>query len=78
MIPGHQLFVIEHASSRLAIAATDAGRARGIAAMMLFGNPHAPERDAMMVREPEEEERRLFESRQYAPTSEVALAAMML
>lgn len=50
MIPGHQLFVIEHASSRLAIAAADAGLARGIAAMMLFGSPHAPQRDAMVVR----------------------------
>ena len=78
MIPNHHLFVIEHAASRLAISAADAGRARNIAAMMLFGNPHALQRDAMIVREPEEEERTAFESRQYAPTSEVALAAVML
>lgn len=78
MILDRHLFVIEHATRRLAISASDAGRARSIAAMMLFGNPHAPQRDAMVVREPEEEERTAFESRQYAPTSEVALAAVML
>ncbi|HYF88772.1 hypothetical protein [Azospirillum sp.] len=51
MLPDHHLFVIEHAASRLAISAADAGRTRNIAAMMLFGNPHAPQRDAIMVRE---------------------------
>ncbi len=78
MIPGHQLFVIEHASSRLAIAAADAGRARGIAAMMLFGNPHAPERDAMVVREPEEEERDAFKAGRPGPGSDVDLGAIPL
>ena len=46
--------------------------------MMLFGNPHAAQRIAMVVREPEEEERTVFESCQLAPETDVALAALPL
>lgn len=78
MNPDHHLFVIEHATRRLAISAVDAGQARSIAAMMLFGNPHALQRDAMVVREPEEEERLTFEASRPAKGSEVDLGAIPL
>ena len=46
--------------------------------MMLFGNPHAPQRDALVVREPEDEERDAFESSRPGSGSEVDLGAIQL
>lgn len=55
-----QLFVVEAARRRVVVSARDAGRARTVATVMLLGNAHAADRDALMVREPEEEERAAF------------------
>ncbi|KAA0579004.1 hypothetical protein FZ983_16910 [Azospirillum sp. B21] len=72
------LFVVENARRRVVASAWDAGQARTIAAMLLLGSPHAPERDALVVREPEDEERDAFESARPGPGSEVDLGAIQL
>ncbi|WP_042700951.1 hypothetical protein [Azospirillum sp. B506] len=73
-----RLFVVENTRRRVVASARDAGQARAIAAMLLLGNPHAPERDALVVREPEEEERDAFEERRPARGSEADLGAIQL
>ncbi|WP_245986065.1 hypothetical protein [Azospirillum thermophilum] len=74
----HQLYVVEAARRRVVVSARDAGRARAIAAVMLLGSPHAPARDSLVVREPEEEEREAFRAREFGPGSEVRLGAIPL
>ncbi|AIB11805.1 hypothetical protein ABAZ39_07295 [Azospirillum argentinense] len=59
--PPRRLFVVEDARHRAVVSAWDAGRARAVAAAMLLGSPCAERRDALVVREPEEEERAAFE-----------------
>lgn len=61
-----RLFVVEHARHRVVASVPDAGQARAIAAMPLLGGPFAPERGALVVREPEDEKRDAFEARQRA------------
>ncbi|WP_372393708.1 hypothetical protein ABMY26_00400 (plasmid) [Azospirillum sp. HJ39] len=75
---GRRLFVIEGTRRRVVALARDAGQARAIAAMLLLGSPHAPERDALVVREPEEEEHDAFEACRPAPGSDVDLGAIPL
>ncbi|TWA77971.1 hypothetical protein FBZ85_106131 [Azospirillum brasilense] len=58
-----RLFIVEDSRRRAAVSARDAGRARAVAAAMLLGSPHAERRDALVVREPEDEERADFETR---------------
>lgn len=73
-----RLYVIEGMRRRVVASACDAGQARTIAAMLLHGSPHAMERDALVVREPEEEERAVFEARRPASGGEVDLGAIQL
>ncbi|PGH55875.1 hypothetical protein CRT60_21730 [Azospirillum palustre] len=73
-----RLFVVEDARRRVVASARDAGQARTIAAMMLLGSPHALERDALVVREPEEEECAAFEASRPARGSEADLGAIQL
>ena len=61
--PPRQLFVVEAARRRVVVSARDAGRARTVAAVMLLGNAHAVHRDALVVREPEQEEAEAFAAR---------------
>ncbi|NUB26259.1 hypothetical protein GAY30_15345 [Azospirillum brasilense] len=61
--PPRRLFVVEDARHRAVVSARDAGRARAVAAAMLLGSPCAERRDALVVREPEDEERAAFEAR---------------
>ena len=78
MTAARRLFVVENARRRVVASARDAGQARAIAAMLLLGNPHAPERDALIVREPEDEERDAFEAGRTGLGSEVDLGAIQL
>lgn len=73
-----RLFVVENARRRVVASARDAGQARTIAAMLLLGSPHALERDALVVREPEEEECAAFEASRPAAGSDVDLGAIQL
>lgn len=61
--PPRQLFVVEAARRRVVVSARDAGRARTVAAVMLLGNAQALHRDALIVREPEQEEAEAFAAR---------------
>ncbi|HYG86265.1 MAG TPA: hypothetical protein VD978_08405 [Azospirillum sp.] len=72
------LYVVEAARRRVVASARDAGRARAVAAVLLFGRASAPERDQLVVREPEEEERAAFKERQFASGGPVTLSAMTL
>lgn len=72
------LYVVEAARRRVVASARDAGRARAVAAVLLFGRASAPERDQLVVREPEEEERAAFKQREFAPDSECRLMAVQL
>lgn len=74
----HRPFVVEDARRRVVASARDAGHARTIAAMLLLGSPHALERDALVVREPEEEERDAFEARRPARGGDADLGAIQL
>lgn len=73
-----RLFVVENARRRVVTSARDAGQARSIAAMLLLGSPHSLERDALIVREPEEEECAAFEAHRPTLGSEVDLGAIQL
>lgn len=57
-----RLWVVENRCRSVVTAARDAGQARLAAARLLHGREDAPERDALVVREPEEEERAAFEA----------------
>lgn len=73
-----RLFVIENSRNRVVAAARDAGHARMVAALLLLGSSKAPERDALVVREPEEEEAAEFELRRPGPGSGFDLSAIPL
>lgn len=73
-----RLYVVETARRRVVASARDAGRARAVAAMLLFGRASAPERDQLIVREPEDEERAAFSERDFAPGGEMRLSAFKL
>lgn len=78
MTAGRRLYVIEGVRRRIVASAPDAGQARTIAAMLLLGSPHALERDALVVREPEDEECAAFEASRPGPGSDVDLGAIPL
>ena len=75
-----QLFVVEAARRRVIVSARDAANARTMGAVMLLGSPFAANRDALFVREPEEEERAAFDvqAKKFASDSECLLAAIQL
>lgn len=73
-----EIYVVECSRRRVVVSAHDAGKAREIGARLLLGNPQSQRRDALLVREPEEEERTAFETfaRSFGVSSECELAAI--
>jgi hypothetical protein len=73
-----KLYVVEAARRRVVVSAGEAGRARALATLLMFGRTSAPQRDQLVVREPEEEERAVFEALEFAPGAALRLAAVQL
>ncbi|WP_448206446.1 hypothetical protein [Azospirillum sp. sgz302134] len=78
--PSRRLFVVEAARQRVVVSARDAGWARTIAAVMLLDGAPAADRDALRVREPEDEEWAAFvvRAREFEAAGGCRLAAMPL
>lgn len=73
-----RIYVVEWSRRRIVVGAEDAGHAREIGASLLLGGVRSGRRDALLVREPEEEERTAFEmfARSYGVRSEYGLVAI--
>ena len=73
-----EIYVVECARRRIVVSACNAGKAREIGAKLLLGSAQTLRRDALLVREPEEEERTAFEmfARSFGPGSERDFAAI--
>jgi hypothetical protein len=61
-IASTQIFVVELSGRRIVVSSQNAGQAREAGALLLLGDARSPRRDALLVREPEEEERTAFET----------------